>query len=463
MPYDPTTPKPLTFHDAIRSFHDGSDTPRAYLERAIETIAAREPVVKAFAHLNEDGARAQADASTARWRMGKPLSPIDGMPVAIKDLLETKDMPTQMGCDAFRDNFPKRDNAAVWALRQAGAVVFGKTVTAELGGAHPGPTTNPWDPARTPGGSSSGSAAAVAARMVPAALGTQVGGSVIRPSAYCGTLALKPTQGGINRGERQATSQSTTGIHAGSIEDMWQVAIEIASRAGGDPGRPGLFGPPTTPLSVMPQRLIVLETEGWATLDGSSKSAFEMLLESLRSAGVTLLRRKDHPWIEALEQAVADGRATCNALTHWENRWYQRNLLDQYPEGLSARAKAAIAHAESMSVDDYRGALMTRLAAQQRHAAVAPLAEAAIMLSCPGPAPLWPGDAPGKPLAPRPTGDFVFNAPSSMLFAPAVTMPLLSVGGLPVGVQLMGQQHEDARITAFARWMLGAVAPVNAR
>jgi Asp-tRNA(Asn)/Glu-tRNA(Gln) amidotransferase A subunit family amidase len=109
-----------------------------------------------------------------------------------------------------------------------------------------------------------------------------------------------------------------------------------------------------------------------------------------------------------------------------------------------------------MSVDDYRGALMTRLAAQQRHVAVAPLAEAAIMLSSPGPAPLWPGDTPGKPLAPRPTGDFVFNAPSSMLFAPAVTMPLLSVGGLPLGVQLMGQQHEDARITGFARWMMGA-------
>src|SRR6185436_5844967 len=137
---------------------------------------------------------------------------------------------------------------------------------------------NPWDPTRTPGGSSSGSAAAIAARMVPAALGTQVGGSVIRPAAYCGTLALKPTQGAINRGERQATSQSTTGVHAGSIEDLWQVAIEIASRAGGDPGRPGLFGPPATPLAVMPQRLIVLETEGWAVLDAASKSAFEMLL-----------------------------------------------------------------------------------------------------------------------------------------------------------------------------------------
>lgn len=120
--------KPLTFHDGTKGFRDGNDSPRAYLERCLETIAAREPVVKAFTAINEDGARAAADASSARWKAGKPLSPIDGMPVAIKDLLETKDMPTGMGCAAFKDNFPKRDNAAVWALRQAGAVILAKAV-----------------------------------------------------------------------------------------------------------------------------------------------------------------------------------------------------------------------------------------------------------------------------------------------------------------------------------------------
>src|ERR1700704_2257523 len=246
--YDPRSNKALTFHDMASKFRDGVDTPRAYLERCLETIKEREPVVKAFVAMNEPGARAAADVSTARWKAGRALSLIDGMPVGIKDLLETKDMPTQMGCEAFRGNFPKRDNAAVWALRQAGAVILGKTTTAELGGAHPPATTNPFDPARTAGGSSSGSAAAVAARMIPAAIGTQVGGSIIRPAAFCGNVALKPTQGGINRGERQATSMSTTGVHAGCLEDMWQVAIEIAERAGGDRGRPGLFGPKTPPL-----------------------------------------------------------------------------------------------------------------------------------------------------------------------------------------------------------------------
>ena len=460
--YDPREFKALTFHDAAARFRARFDTPRAYLERCLETIAAREPVVQAFVELNETGARGAADASTARWKEGRPLSAIDGMPVAIKDLLETKDMPTQMGCEAYRGYFPKRDNAAVWALRQAGAVVFGKTVTAELGGSHPGPTTNPFDPARTPGGSSSGSAAAVAACMVPAALGTQVGGSVIRPAAYCANVALKPTMGGINRGERQTTSMSTTGVHAGCIEDMWQVAIEIARRAGGDPGRPGLFGPPTIPAAVKPERLIVLETEGWAELDAASKAAFEALLESLRRTSVTVLRRKDHPWIDALERALADGCETCNSITRWENRWYQSNLVEQFPDGVSARAKAVVRRAEAMSPEDYRAMLLKRAAAQQCHAAVAPLADAVITLSCPGPAPLWSGDVAGQPLAPRPTGHFVFNAASSMLFAPAVTMPLMSVGGMPVGVQLMGQQHDDARITALARWMLSAVSPVVA-
>jgi Asp-tRNA(Asn)/Glu-tRNA(Gln) amidotransferase A subunit family amidase len=450
IPYADYTP--LTFHDAARRFTDGNDSPRAYLERCLETIAEREPVVKALTALNQTGARAAADASAARWKAGKPLSPIDGMPVAIKDLLETRDMLTEMGCAAMKGNFPKRDNAAVWALRQAGALILAKTVTAELGGAQPGPTTNPFDPRRTPGGSSSGSAAAVGANMVPAAIGTQVGGSIIRPAAYCGNVALKPTQGGINRGERLATSQSTHGPHAGCLEDMWQVAIEIAKRCGGDRGALGLMGPDTLPAAIKPNRLIVLETEGWADLDPATKTGFTRLLRQLEAAGVTLIGRTDHPFVEALEKAIANGRAVCNGVTSWENRWYQRGILDSAPDGISARGQATLKRAEAMTPDDYRVNLLARQQAQLAHVATAALADAAITLSCPGPAPLWSGDVPGQPLAPRPTGDFVFNAPSSMLFAPVVTVPLMSVGGLPVGIQLMGQQHEDARMTGLARW-----------
>jgi len=340
----------------------------------------------------------------------------------------------------------------VWALRQAGALILAKTVTAELGGSQPGPTTNPFDPARTPGGSSSGSAAGVGANMMPAAIGTQVGGSIIRPAAYCGNFALKPTQGGINRGERLATSQSTHGPHAGCLEDMWQVAIEMAKRCGGDRGSLGLMGPDTLPAAIKPNRLIVLQTEGWAEVDPATKAGFARLLSQLEAAGVALIRRADHPFVEALEKAIANARAVCNGVTSWENRWYQRGMLDAAPDGISARGQATLRRAEAMTPDDYRTNLLARQQAQLAHMATASLADAAITLSCPGPAPIWSGDVAGQPLAPRPTGDFVFNAPSSMLFAPVVTVPLMSVGCLPVGVQLMGQQHEDVRMTGLARW-----------
>ena len=458
--YDPRSFKGLTFHDATAAFREGRDTPRAYLERCLETVETREPAVRAFASLNKEAVRAAADEATGRWKAGRPLSPIDGMPVGIKDLLETRDHPTEMGCEAYRGNFPRRDNAAVWALRQAGAVIFGKTTTAELGGSHPPATSNPFDPARTAGGSSSGSAAAIGARMMPAAIGTQVGGSIIRPAAYCGNLALKPTQGGINRGERQSTSMSTHGVHAASIEDMWQVAIEIARRAGGDRGCLGLMGPSTTPGAIKPQRLIVLETEGTARTDGATRAAFEALLGGIEKAGIELIRRTTSPAVDAFERSIGSAGAICNAITAWENRWWQRNLIDTSPNGVSPRAKATVARAEAMTPDDYRSNLLARDMAQMAHRQLAPLADAAIALSCPGPAPLWSGDVPGEPLAPRPTGDPVFNFPSSMLFAPVVTMPLLAVGGLPVGVQVMGQQHEDARMTSLARWLMSNIAPV---
>ncbi|MCG8559721.1 MAG: amidase [Hyphomicrobiales bacterium] len=457
--YDPRTFQGLTFHDVVPALREGTETPRAYLERCLETIEAREPQVRAFAALNPEGAREAADASGERWKRNRPLSPIDGMPIGIKDLLETRDMPTEMGCAALEGSFPKRDNAAVWALRQAGAVIVGKTTTAELGGQHPSATTNPFDPRRTPGGSSSGSAAAVAARMLPAAIGSQVGGSIIRPSGFCGNVSLKPTQGGLNRGERQATSMSTHGPHAASIEDMWQVAIEIARRAGGDPGWPGLQGPATPPAPARPERLIVLETAGWAVLDEGSRVAFETVCGRLSDTGVELLRRGSHGLVEELERVIADAAGICSAITSWENRWVLRNLIDQYPDGVSERSKAMVARAEAMTVDDYRLVLLKREQAQAAHRRLAAVADAVVTLSCPGPAPFWPGDVPGEPLASHPTGNAIFNYPSSMLFAPAVSVPLMSVGGLPVGVQVMGQPHADARVTALARWMSASIAP----
>ncbi len=458
--YDPRTFRQLTFHDAVPKFLSGEDTPRDYLERCLNVVDERESTVQAFAHLNKESAREAADASTARYKQGQPLSAIDGTPVGIKDLLETREMPTEMNCEALKGNFPKRDNAAVWALRQAGAVIFGKTVTAELGGSHPGPTTNPFDVKRTPGGSSSGSAAAVAANMMPAAIGSQVGGSIIRPSGFCGNVSLKPTQGAINRGERLATSMSTHGIHAGCIEDMWQASIEIANRVGGDRGCLPLSGPNVTPQAIKPQRLIVLETEGWERLDEKSKQAFAALQNQLVSHGIELLSRDNDTEVDRIERDIANATAICAGITGWENRWYQRNIVEEKGGGLSARAMATLEKAEAMTPMDYRAHLLERQQAQTTHAQFGRKADAMLTLSCPGPAPLWSGDKEGQPLAARPTGDAVFNYPSSMLFAPVVNVPLMAVDGLPVGVQLIGQQHEDARMTSLAHWMLNSLEPV---
>ena len=462
MRYDPRTFRSLTFHDALPAFREGSDTPRAYLERCLEVIEAREPVLRALVATDIEGSRQAADASAERWRAGRALSPIDGMPVGIKDLLETRTMPTEMGCEAYRGNFPKRDNAAVAALREAGAVVLAKTVTSELGGAHPGPTTNPFDPARTPGGSSSGSAAAVAAGMLPAAIGSQVGGSIVRPAGYCGNIALKPSKGAINRGERQASSQSVNGIHANAVEDMWRMAAEIAKRAGGDPGHRGLAGPADLPSPEKPRRLLAIEGAGWSMIDDATKEAFGRLLESVEAAGVTVLRPADDPALAALDAELMGASAICYAVIGWEGRWLYRSLADQGPDAISFRARDTLERAEAMTVADYHAALDGREAAQAAWARALETVDGALMLSCPGPAHVWSGDRPGEPPMARPTGNAVFNTPASILFAPAVSMPLMAVGGLPVGVQAMGGQGADARMTGFARWLLEAVEPVVA-
>src|SRR5258707_11342283 len=191
-------PKPRPFLMTTLHFANGTETPRTYLEQCLAALDEWEPKVGAFVFLNVDVARALADQSTGRWRAGKPLSAIDGMPIGIKDIMETIDMPTGQGSPLFEGWQTGRDAAAVAALREAGAIVVGKTVTTEFAAAEPRGTRNPWDPSRTPGGSSSGSAAAVASGMLAAALGTQGIGSIIPPGSHCGGAGLKPGVRGLH-------------------------------------------------------------------------------------------------------------------------------------------------------------------------------------------------------------------------------------------------------------------------
>nr|WP_296766814.1 amidase [Rhodococcus sp. (in: high G+C Gram-positive bacteria)] len=453
------TLEPTPYTSSTEMFASGEDSPRAFLERCLSVISEREPSVRAWVVLNESSAREQADASTRRWLAGSPLSPIDGMPIGVKDLLETKDMPTQMGCEAFTGNFPKRDNAAIWALRQAGAIVLGKTVTAELGGSQAGPTTNPFDSTRSPGGSSSGSAAAVAAGMIPAAIGTQVGGSIIRPASYCGNWALKPSQGAINRGERQATSLSTHGVHAGSVADMWHTAIEIADRTGGDPGREALSGPKNPPPPRRPSVVAVMQTEGWELLDDASRQAFETAVGAIERQHVKVLRRETDPLLELFEHALVGVRDMTTTITAWETQWTMRALIERSPHGVSARSKETLAVADALGAAGYRDLLRRAEVVRSAHRNLAAVAEVSIAPSSLGPAPVMTDDA-GFPHDPWPTGDPVFNTPSSLLGSPVVTVPLLSVNHLPMGLQVMGRPGSDAAVTAIARWIAQTVPRV---
>jgi Asp-tRNA(Asn)/Glu-tRNA(Gln) amidotransferase A subunit family amidase len=436
-----TMPQPIPFFSAASGFAAGSDTPREFLERCLARLEEFEPAVGAFVCHDIAAARGAADHSAARWRGGRPLSPIDGMPIGIKDIIETADMPTEQGSPLFVGWRTERDAASVAALREAGAVILGKVVTTEFAATQPRGTRNPWDLARTPGGSSSGSAAAVACGMVPAALGTQVVGSILRPASFCGVVGFKPSVGGINRGgSYDYFSQSCTGVLAASLDDAWFVAVNIAARAGGDPGYPGLQGPPEPPPAHRPRALAVLQTSGWEIAPPEARRAFETAAARLAEAGIAVADRHADPAIEEVEGAISDAAALTRAINAWEGRWPLNTYRDRDASKLSGSALERLATAESMTPADYGAAIARRQRNRKIHARLAARYDAAITLSAPGAAPVGLGS----------TGNPVLNVPASMLGIPAVSLPLLSADNLPLGLQVAGLAGEDARLFAVA-------------
>ncbi len=425
-------------------FESGKDTPSAFLERCLATIAEIEPQVKAFVHYDVARAREAAALASARWHDGRPLSPIDGMPVGIKDIIETFDMPTQMGSALYEGWCSKRDAASVTALREAGAVVVGKTVTTEFAMSVPGPTRNPWDLRRTPGGSSSGSAAAVCSGMVSAGLGTQVLGSILRPASFCGCVGFKPSLGAINRGgTHDGASQSVHGVLAASIDEAWVVLREIANRVGGDPGYPGLIGPEHTPAPQKPRRLALLETPGWSKAAPGAIEAFEVAATRLARSGVQLMRRKDNPVIEEVEKAIQRAMPVTQLVNGWEGRWPLNAYRARNASKLSEFALERLARADKMTLADYRDALAERARIRLTYASLAAHCDAAICLAATGPA----------PMGLESTGDPVFVVAASCLGVPAISLPVLTVDRLPMGLQLLGFLDADAALIAAARWV----------
>jgi len=440
------------FLSARKTFAAGTDTPRDYLERCLASLDAWEPRIGAFVSLNIESARAAAEASTRRWYEGAPLSPIDGMPLGIKDIIETIDMPTENGSPLYAGWRSDRDAAGVAALREAGAVILGKTVTTEFAAREPRGTRNPWDLERTPGGSSSGSAAAVATGMVSAALGTQVIGSTIRPASYCGCVGFKPTVGALNRGgSHDNLSQSCTGVLAANLEDAWQVAYEIAMRAGGDPGYPGLYGPDKAPAAKQPRRVVFLQTAAWSGAEDGAKQRMEDAVARLKRAGVAILTRRDAPKVESVEAAIADAGSLANRINDWEGRWPLNTYRERDAEKLSALSRERLARAEAMNLDVYRGLLAERAKIRATYAALAAECDGCVTLSASGPAPV------GLHF----TGDASFAVPCSLIGVPAISLPLFRIDGLPLGFQVTGFEHGDADTFATAAWIESVLAPAT--
>ncbi len=442
----PANIKPRPYVALAKQFRSGETTPRAFLDSCLDAIARLDPAVGAFLALNVESARRVADDATARWRAGKPLSPVDGMPIGIKDIIETIDMPTGQGSPLWKGFKTGRDSASVHALREAGAIILGKTSTTEFAASEPWPgTCNPHDHARTPGGSSSGSAAAVGSGMVPAALGTQVVGSILRPASYCGCVGFKPTVGGLNRGgSYDHLSQSSQGVLAATLADAWFVARAIADRAGGDPGKVGLTGEVNFSRREKPMRFAVLETGGWSATSKSAREAFDAAKKRLTGAGVALRTRADDPVIEAAERAMADALPITRQINEWEGRWPLNTYADIDASKLSGSSQERLRNSGKKTQADYAKLIAQRDSARAAFAKAAANYESFVTLAATGAA----------PVGFTTTGNAIMNVAASLLGVPALTLPVLTDENMPLGLQLMGSAERDAALFETATWVL---------
>jgi len=444
MTYDPLTASFASYSSSARSFASGEDSPRDFLERCLDAVDAGEGEVRAFVSLDIEASRKAADASTARWQAGTQLSPVDGMPIGVKDCYDVAGLPTIVNSAWFADAAPAEFDAPhVAALKQGGAFVVGKTTTTEFTMALPAPTRNPWDSARTPGGSSSGSAAAVAARMLPLATGSQVRGSVIRPASICGVPAYKPTFGALNRhgGVDPSPSINHLGLLGATIEDIWTAAQQIARAAGGDPGcLPLTLGP--LPDARRPLRLARQYTIGWEMTDAASKDAFEVWLDGLAATGVEIVEPDASPALTAYEDAT---KRTVEFFFHlfWEIRHPWLEARARSPEKFSHVMHGHFDNAAKLTIEDYERALGRQATLRGLHRALAGEVDGFVTLAHIGPGQL------GSPE----TGTPWYNDASSAVGAPTVNLPLLQTEGLPLGVQLMGFEQQDADLIGMARWL----------
>ncbi len=439
-------PNIKSFAQNVPDFVSGKSTPRDFLERCIDTIKARDKTVQAFVTLNLKAARKAADNATQRYREGAPLSPIDGCPVGIKDIIATADMPTQMNSPVFEGWQSGQDAACVHALRLGGAVIIGKTVTTEFAIARSGPTTNPFDAARTPGGSSSGSAAGVGAGMIPVALGSQTQASTLRPASYCGAVGFKSTLGALHMAGIHPLSASADhlGVIGATLDDVWRTASQI-SLGVGSPGYGFLDGAGALPPATKPRQLIRLYGRGFDEIDNAIAAQFEQTVDALARTGVDIVSRDNNADVAALEQELINDVDGSLDIVGYEMKWPFADYIARYSELIGERIHGLVKRAQLMKPAEYQALLATRtrLRARWRDVLAAAGADGYITLASSGPA--------IKGL--EYTGSRTFLIYASWLGVPAFSLPLLALDGLPFGVQLLGAPNRDGALAARANWM----------
>jgi Asp-tRNA(Asn)/Glu-tRNA(Gln) amidotransferase A subunit family amidase len=434
----------LTATDLRESLVSGETQIEPFLDQHWEFVADLDAQVNAFCSLDKEVVEAQASDLLAQRSQPQPLGALYGVPVGVKDIIDTVDYPTSYGSPIYDGRYPVVDATLVRRLKHAGAVIFGKTVTTEFATFVPGPTRNPHNLEHTPGGSSSGSAAAVAAGMVPVAIGSQTNGSVIRPASYCGVYGFKPSFGVIPRTGMLAQSPSLdqVGVFARSIEDLALVAQVISGDDGIDTGcrrrSPQKLldicrsDPPLEP------KFCFVKTPWWSKVDPEAQRAYEALVDSNDSI----------VWAE-LPAVVEDAVRWHGSINEAELLFSLQRELRQHPEGISSALRTRLEQAKSVSVTDY-------LLAKDRMPHVLSAFDEFFDYFDAILAPAALGTAPHSLNS---TGDPIMQTVWSMAHLPCLNLPLFRLdNGLPLGVQAIGKAYDDARLLRSARWLVNSIA-----
>ena len=428
----------LTVREAAAAMARGSVTPRAVADAALARIAATDPLVHAWAHLDRDRVQRLADAAAQA-----PAAPLRGIGIGVKDIIDTADLPTEIGSPLHEGRRPARDAACVQRLHEAGAYVFGKTVTTAFAFVDPGATCNPWRPQHTPGGSSSGSAAAVAAAQVAAAIGTQTNGSVIRPAAYCGVVGFKPTVGLIDFGGAHVFSGTfdTLGTFTRTVDDAALVASALAPA--------GRLASVPTALTRAPH-VAFLAAFPWTSIEADAADALSAAAVRLRNAGAIVTP-------VGFPDAWRDAHRVHRSIMLYEGAQALGPLQAQHRTRLSAQTNAALDEGHAIAEADYRAALAARAQAVAYFTDWLAPYDAIV-------APPSSGAAPATLMS---TGDPGCCTLWSLVGFPAIALPIgRNAQNLPLGLQLATVRGRDDELLCAASWceaQLGyarAIAPL---